>query len=262
MEKEAFATTEADDLILQDKDLYYRVANFTKSPFNDATTSYHHKSIGGYSAIKLGRYQDLIDHQLSKQNMAVYSMLNTKYIIFPDQKTQAPLVQRNPNAMGNAWFVENIKTVKNADEEMKAMDSTEFRSTAIVDDDFNKVLENIQLTKDSSATIQLTDYHPNRLAYQSKTASEQLAVFSEIYYQPGWNAYIDGKLTPHVRANYVLRAMRIPAGEHKIEFKFEPQHYFTGEKISMFGSIAFVAFLLLSIVMIVLQNKKTKTTTL
>jgi hypothetical protein len=259
IEKEAFATTEADDQILQDTDPYYRVVNFTKNPFNDATTSYHHKSIGGYSAIKLGRYQDLIDHQLSKQNMSVYGMLNTKYFIVSDQKTNVPFVQRNPGAMGNAWFVENVTIVKNADEEMKALDSTELRSIAIIDDEFSEGLKGLEFTKDSISFIKLTDYHPNRLTYQSKTSSEQLAVFSEIYYQPGWNAYIDGKLTSHYRANYILRSLRIPAGEHKIEFKFEPQHYFTTEKISMIGSIAFVAFLLLAIVMLVLQNKKTTT---
>lgn len=259
IEKEAFSTTEADDMILQDQDPYYRVANFSKNIFNDATTSYYHKSIGGYSAIKLGKYQDLIDHQLSKNNMAVYSMLNTKYFIVPDQKTGAPFVQKNHGAMGNAWFVDSIKLVKTADEEMLALDSTDLRSIAIIDDEFTEGLKGLVFTKDSTASIKLTDYHPNHLAYQAKGRTEQLCVFSEIYYQPGWNAYVDGKLTPHYRANYVLRAMRIPAGEHTIEFKFEPQHYFIGEKISMAGSIVFVVFLFGAAGMVILRGRKNNT---
>ncbi len=257
LERDAFALTDADDMILRDKDTYYRVANFSKNIFNDATTSYHHKSIGGYSAIKLGRYQDLIEHQLSKNNIAVYSMLNTKYFIVPDQKNNQPLVQRNPEAMGNAWFVDSLILVETPDQEMQALDSTDLRSVAILKNEFKEGVAGLQLIKDPSASINLTVYHPNRLTYQSKTNAEQLAVFSEIYYQPGWNAYIDGKLTPHFRANYVLRALRIPAGEHTIEFKFEPEHYFTGEKISLIGSILFVVFLLTAIVMILLQEKKT-----
>ena len=247
LEREAFVLTPADEIILQDKDTYYRVANFTKSIFNDATTSYYHKSVGGYSAIKLARYQDLIEHQLGKNNIAVYSMLNTKYFIVPDQQTNEPRVQRNPYALGNAWFVENIKMVKDANEEMKELDSLDARSLAVVDIKFSDLLNGLRITKDSSAKIVLTDYHPNHLAYQSKTATEQLAVFSDIYYQPGWNAYVDGKLTPHFRADYVLRAMRVPTGEHKIEFKFEPEHYFIGEKISLIGSI----LLVLSVVAII-----------
>ncbi|HVD98320.1 MAG TPA: YfhO family protein [Cytophagaceae bacterium] len=255
-DREAFAMSSADEMILMDKDPYYRVANFSKSIFNDATTSYFHKSVGGYSAIKLGRYQDLIENQLGKNNIAVYSMLNTKYFIVPDQKTQQPMVQRNPDAMGNAWFVSDIKLVNNADEEMQAMDSTNFRSTAILNKEFNGTLQGLQFAKDSTGYIRLTNYHPNRLSYESKAATEQLAVFSDIYYQPGWNAYINGKLTPHVRVDYVLRGLRIPAGEHKIEFKFEPQHYFTGEKISLAGSILFVAFILAAAVLAYLQQRK------
>ena len=256
VDRDAFAVSQADEMILADKDPYYRVANFTKSTFNDATTSYNHKSIGGYSAIKLARYQDLIENQLGKNNISVYSMLNTKYFIVPEQKTNEPMVQRNPLAMGNAWFVDSVKIVPNANEEMKALDSTDLRSVAVVATGFDEGLKGLQITKDPAASIVLTEYHPNRLGYQSKAASEQLAVFSEIYYQPGWNAYIDGKPAPHTRVNYVLRGMRIPAGDHKIEFKFEPEHYFTGEKISLIGSIVFVVFLLVTIVLAVLQQKK------
>ncbi len=255
-DKEAFALTETDEMILQDKDTYYRVANFTKSPFNDATTSYYHKSIGGYSAIKLARYQDLIDKQLSKNNMAVYSMLNTKYFIVADQKTNQPFVQKNPGALGNAWFVKNYQLVQNADEEMKALDSIQPELTAFVDTKFSKELEGLKITNDSSATIALTAYHPNRLTYASTAASEQLAVFSDIYYQPGWNAYIDGKPAPHFRANYVLRAMKIPQGTHTITFRFEPEHYFLTEKISFAGSILLIIFLVGTLTLHFVQHKK------
>jgi hypothetical protein len=241
--RDAYPMSAADEMILQDKD-HFRVLNVTKSPFNDATTSYYHKSIGGYSAIKLGKYQDLIENQLDKNNMGVLNMLNTRYFIVPDQKTSQELVQRNPGAMGNAWFVKNYQLVANADEEMKSLDSINPAAVVYVDKRFENQLKGYTVSFDSSASIKLTDYHPNRLKYKSTASSEQLAVFSEIYYQPGWNAYIDGKPADHFRANYILRAMRIPAGEHVIEFKFEPAHYFTSEKISMAGSVLLIVFLI------------------
>ncbi len=236
LERKAFALTSADELILTDKD-YFRVLNTTDgNTFNESTTSYYHKSIGGYSAIKLGKYQDLIENQISKNNMGVMNMLNTRYFMNSGQ------VQRNPGAMGNAWFVPNYKLVANADEEMKSLDSINPATIVYVDKRFETQLKEYSISFDSLAVIKLTNYHPNRLKYKSKAASEQLAVFSEIYYQPGWNAYIDGKPADHFRANYILRAMRIPAGEHEIDFKFEPAHYYTTEKISLAGSIIFLVF--------------------
>ncbi len=258
IERDAFAATAADEMILQDKD-YYRVFNLTKNPFNDASTSFYHKSIGGYSAIKLGKYQDLIENQLSKNNMGVLNMLNTKYFIVPDQKTKEPVVQRNPEAMGNAWFVHNYKIVANADEEMKSLDSINPANTVYIDKRYENQLTNFNIQFDSSASIKLTDYHPDRLKYKSKASSEQLAVFSEIYYQPGWNAYIDTKPVDHFRANYILRAMKIPAGEHILEFKFEPAHYYTGEKISYIFSIVLVLSCLGLLIAVILKYKKNTT---
>ncbi len=253
LEKDAFAMTAADEMILNDKE-YFRVYNVAKNPFNDATTSYYHKSIGGYSAIKLGKYQDLIENQFNKTNMGVLNMLNTKYFIVADQKTGEPLVQRNPDALGNAWFVQNYQLVANADAEMKSLDSINPVAMLYVDKRFENNLKGYVSSFDSTATIKLTEYHPNRLKYTSTTTTEQLAVFSEIYYQPGWNAYVDGKLAEHFRANYVLRAMRVPAGKHVIDFKFEPSTYFIGEKISMIGSILLV-IVLLGTLFIAIRNK-------
>ncbi|HSY62281.1 MAG TPA: YfhO family protein, partial [Cytophaga sp.] len=234
--------TEQDEQILADNG-YYRVLNLTKSPFNDATTSFYHKSIGGYSAIKLSRYQDLIENQISKNNIEVMNMLNTRYIIAsPRQEGAEPIVQRNPGAYGNAWFVKQTKIVQNADEEMKALDSIVPLTEAFIDVRFAKAGK--EYTVDSASYIKLTEYHPNHLKYESNAATEQFAVFSEIYYQPGWNAYVDGKLTPHVRVDYVLRGMELPAGKHEILFKFEPEHYIRSEKISYIGSLLWIALLL------------------
>jgi hypothetical protein len=251
IERKIFALTPADELILKDT-TYYRVYK-NGNPFNESKTSYYHKSIGGYSAIKLGKYQDLIENQLAKEiregdrarlsiNEKVLNMLNAKYFLFTNPQNGEVQPQQNPGAMGNAWFVKNYKIVANADEEMKSLDSIRPAETVYVDKRFENQLKGYSISFDTSASIKLTSYHPNRLKYKSKAQSEQLAVFSEIYYQPGWNAYIDGKPADHFRANYVLRAMRVPAGEHVIDFKFEPAHYFITEKISLAGSILMILF--------------------
>jgi len=232
-----FTPTQADNYILQDKDPDFRVLNLAANTFNDAGTSYFHKSIGGYHGAKLKRYQELIDNYITKNNMNVLNMLNTKYVIVQGEKDQGPVPQRNPGALGNAWFVEEFRLVANADSEITALGKFEPSKTAIIDQLFENEVKGFTPQKDSTAQISLTEYKPNHLSYQSKAATEQLTVFSEIYYDKGWNAYIDGKLTPHFRVDYVLRAMRIPAGEHKIEFKFEPQVYAVGEKISLAGSV-------------------------
>ena len=230
-----FTPTDADATILADKDPNFRVMNLSVSTFNDATTSYYHKSIGGYHGAKLKRYQELIENQISKNNLSVLNMLNARYFIIRQEKG-APIAQRNPNAMGNAWFVSEVKVVPNADAEMAALDSFAPAKTAVVDQRFNAQLEGLKASVDSTATIRLTKYEPNELVYNTKASTEQLAVFSEIYYDKGWNAYLDGKAVPHLRANYVLRAMRVPAGDHQVVFKFEPKAYFTGEKISLASS--------------------------
>ena len=231
----SFKATNADKLILKDK-THYRVANFSKGLMQDGVTSYFHQSIGGYHAAKLGRYQDLFDYQISKNNMQVLNMLNTKYFIFQDDKGKNQ-VQQNPEANGNAWFVENIKEVNSANEEIKALDSLNTKTTAVFNNyEFGSRFKPDGIPKfeqDSTATIQLTAYDLNELKYQSKTKKEQFAVFSEIYYKDGWNSYIDGKLTPHYQVNYVLRGMIIPEGNHEIVFRFEPKVIQKGSVISL-----------------------------
>lgn len=235
----ALQATEADMQILQDKDPNFRVLNTTvSSPFEDATTSYYHKSLGGYHAAKMLRFQELLERQISKNNMAVLNMLNTKYFIIPGQNGQ-PVAQRNPDALGNAWFVEEYKLVPNADEEIEAISDFNPARTAIIDRRFASLLNGLQTNPDTAATITLTSYQPDYLTYQAKTSSPQVAVFSEIYYQGkgDWQAYIDGKPQPHFRVNYILRGMVVPAGTHKIEFRFNPPTYKSGETIALICSI-------------------------
>lgn len=232
---------EADQMILQDTG-YYRVMNLTVDPFNDASTSYFHKSIGGYHGAKLKRYQELIDRHISKMNMQVLNMLNTKYFIVAAQN-QPPMAQINSEALGNAWFVDTVKMVENADQEIAALSQITPATTAVVDKRFQQLVPKQIFESDSLSTINLTQYQPNLLVYNVNATSEKVAVFSDIYYNKGWNAYLDGKLTPHFRANYVLRAMIIPAGNHKLEFKFEPKSYETGETVSLASSILLVILL-------------------
>lgn len=236
-----FQPSAADQIIMKDKDPDFRVFNQTVgNPFADASTSYFHKSLGGYHGAKLRRYQELIDHQLAKGNMNVYNMLNTKYFIVPDEKTGQPQMQINMQALGNAWFVNNAHFVNNADEELNALNDFVPSETAVIDKRFQNQVSGHFISKDSLATITLTSYEPNHLVYKSVTSKEQLAVFSEIYYDKGWNAYIDDKPAPYFRADYVLRAMIVPAGTHTIEFKFEPKVYRIGEKISFASSLILV----------------------
>ena len=233
----------ADQAILQDTG-YYRVMNLTVDPFNDASTSYFHKSIGGYHGAKLKRYQELIDRHISKMNIQVLNMLNTKYFIGASQDQQQPVPQINPDALGNAWFVDSVMIVDNADQEIAALSKLNPKTKVVVDKRFENLITKKLYANDTLSAISLTKYEPNHLTYDINASSDKLAVFSEIYYDKGWNAYLDGKITPHFRANYVLRAMQIPAGSHKLEFKFEPQSYVTGEKISMASSILLVILLL------------------
>ncbi len=235
-----FRRTQADMTILEDDDPHFRVFNTTRSPFNDAVTSYHHKSVGGYHGAKLGRYQDLIDFHLSENNMDVFNMLNTKYFIVPDSDEGSPRAQRNPDALGNAWFVNNYRLVDNADEEIEALYDFDPSREAIVDRKFEHHLEGLPDTIDSSGNIELVEYKPNYLKYRSSADSPQLAVFSEIFYDKGWEAYINGENIPHFRANYVLRAMVVPEGEHTIEFEFDPRGYTVGERISLAASILLI----------------------
>jgi hypothetical protein len=267
-----FKPTVADQFILKDKEPYFRVLNLTVSTFNDAGTSYFHKSIGGYNGAKMKRYQELITYVINEElgrlytavnesttenelfatlmNMSAINMLNTKYFIINPEI----LPMTNQFRLGNAWFVNNIKEVKNADEEIKAIKNFDPAQTAVIDKRFKDQF--FKFKKDTNAIIELTNYAPNKLKYRSESQSEQLAVFSEIYYAKGWNAYIDGKPVPHMRANYVLRAMKIPAGTHQIEFKFEPAIWKTGNTVSLIGSILFV-FVVIGGIFWEIKTKKT-----
>ena len=246
----------------------YRVLNLTTSTFNDAATSFYHKSVGGYSAAKLERYQEFIEYHLQKniqelgrlfnsrptdstmkagmQRLYALNMLNTKYIIYSQE---GPPIN-NSAALGNAWFVNEIKMVKNANEEIQAMDASfNPKQTAIVDQRFSQQVSGVKPGGDASASIMLTSYAPNLLTYDYQSSFGQVAVFSEIYYAKGWHAYIDGSPAPHFRTNYILRGMIVPAGKHKIEFKFEPAVYYTTEKVSMASSVVLIIVALGSIVM-------------
>jgi len=252
-----FQKTAIDKEILKDKS-HYRVADFNASPMQDGRTSYFHNSIGGYHAAKMGRYQELFDYQMSsKVNMEVLNMLNAKYIIFPNQGK--PALQQNPEANGNAWFVNNLIGVLTADEEIKALDNLKTKVEAvIIGSDFtsnNNVDPTPKFEKDSTAIIQLTNYNVTSLTYQASTAKPQFAVFSEVYYKNGWNAYVDGTLTPHYRVNYVLRGMEIPAGKHTIEFKFEPTVIQKGNTITL---ISYFLLLALPLGWFILGRKRKK----
>jgi len=231
-----YQATAADQQILKDTDPNFRVFNQSVSTFNDASTSYFHKSIGGYHGAKLKRYQELIENHIAKGNMAVLNMLNTKYFITP--KGQA---QQNPGTMGNAWFINEINTVANADAEIASLNGFNPANTAIVDVRFSEQM--IDGLDNVATSITLTEYKPNYLKYNSTSSKNGIAIFSEIYYDKGWNAYVDGELKPHFRANYVLRGMQIPAGNHVVEFKFEPAVYHVSERIALTSSIILLLLL-------------------
>lgn len=235
MVTEPFNPSEADKMILADKDPNFRVFNLTVSPFNDASTSYFHKSIGGYHGAKLRRYQELIEKHLSTGNMAVMNMLNTKYFIQPSKN--GPMAMQNPDALGNVWFVDSIKMVANADEEIAALTGFNPKRTAIVDKRFENSVKNYLASNDSTGFIKLDVYKPNKLIYTSSSSTDRVAVFSEIYYDKGWKVTIDGKPADHFRANYVLRAMVVPKGEHKIEFVFDPEMWYVGKNIDLASSL-------------------------
>ena len=224
------------DLQIQKDKSHYRVANFTGDPFQDGRTSYFHKSIGGYHAAKMGRYQDLIEFHLGKQNMQVYNMLNVKYFIIPDNEGKEQM-QQNPNNNGNSWFIKDIKYVKSANEEIKALDSLNTKTTVVINEKSLTTSVSYSKELDSLATINLVKYSLNALTYDSNSTKDEFAVFSEIYYKNGWNAYIDGELKPHLNVNYVLRGLEIPAGKHSIEFRFEPKVIQTGSTISLLSYV-------------------------
>ena len=241
-----FIANEADKKILQDK-THFRVANFSTNLMNEGRTSYFHNSIGGYHAAKMMRYQELFEYQIAQNNLEMLNMLNTKYFIGSETD-----IQLNDKANGNAWFVSKLDIVDSANDEMKALKSINTKEEAVIrKSDYSGT---DTYAKDSLSFIRLEKYEPNHLTYKSKSTNNQFAVFSEIYYKDGWNAYVDGKLEPHYQVNYVLRGMDLPKGEHKIEFKFEPKVIQTGNKISL---IFLALFVLVCIGWYYLERKKT-----
>lgn len=272
--KTVFEPTETDKTILADPALDYRVLNLATNTFNENNTSYWHKSIGGYHAAKLRRYQELIDHHIVPEMQALYgevaqaggqmdsvdaskfrvlNMLNTRYFIFPAGKQGQTVPIQNPYACGNAWFVNNVQYVDNANQEIDALNNVEPLHTAVVDAQFKQALNSAAtLQTDSLSDIRLTSYAPNRLTYETENSHDGVAVFSEIYYPDGWHVTIDGKPAELARANYVLRTLYIPAGKHTVEMTFDPTSLHVTEGIAYTAII----LLLLGIIAGVWQAKK------
>ena len=258
VEAQARPVTDVDKAIAQDTDPHYRVMNLAVNSFNDATTSANHRSVGGYHAAKLRRYQDLIERQLAQQNPEVYNMLDTRYFIFAD-KDRGLMYQRNPDAFGPAWFVDDIHWVASADEEMAGLDSTALRHTALVDKRFSSELQGYKAATKSlastdslsapsgQASVKLLEYTPSMAKYQVTTDEPRLLVFSEIYYPHGWHLMLDGKQElPIVRANYVLRAAYIPQGTHELTMTFDPASIHRTELIAEISTGLLVLLLVAS----------------
>lgn len=229
---------EVDEFILRDKDPNFRVLDLTISTFQSADATYFHKTIGGYHAAKLKRFQELVDKQFTGSlNQDVLDMLNTKYFITPGKDGQNVSMQVNPTASGHAWFVQSIQFADNNDQEMKAISSFDPKKEAIVHQEFKSLIDVKKVGVAQNGAIVLTSYHPDLLKYEYTADKDVVAVFSEIWYPKGWKMYVDGEEKPYFRANYILRAAVLPGGNHKVEWRFEPQSYFLGENISLIGSI-------------------------
>lgn len=274
IQTETFTKTNTDELILQDPALDYRVLNFATDAFNENNTSYWHKNIGGYHAAKLRRYQEMIENHISPEMQAAYqeiataggemdsvdaskfrvlNMLNTKYFIFPAGKQGQTVPVLNPYAYGNAWFVDKVQYVDNANQEIDALHSVLPTETAVVDTRFKNVLKGAtEGYKDSLSTIRLTSYEPNRLVYETENAKDGIAVFSEIYYPDGWHVTIDEQPAELGRADYILRTMYVPAGKHTIEMRFDPKSLHVTEGIA-YGALI---LLVLGVIVIVWIARK------
>ncbi|QNJ98618.1 YfhO family protein [Constantimarinum furrinae] len=250
---EPFQQNGADIQILKD-DGHFRVYDVASNAFNSGRASYFHNALGGYHAAKPGRIQDIDEFYLSKGDIGILNMFNVRYIIGQGQNGGA-VAQKNPFANGNAWFVENVILAENADEEILLLDSLDSKRTAVIHKDFANELPAKKIARDSTASIELVSYKPDHLVYEASTKSAQLAIFSEVYYPKGWNAYINNEPVDHLRANYVLRAIKVPAGNNKIEFKFEPRVIQTGSTISMVSSILLI-LIVLGGLFAVFRNKK------
>jgi len=234
-----YPITAADKQILADNDPDFRVYNMTVSPFNDASTSFYHKSIGGYHGAKMRRYQEVVEHHIAKNNMQVLNMLNTKYFIVAENQGGAQ-VMLNDQALGNAWFVNKVKWVENADQDIDALADFDASQIAVIDNRFRSKVGEFDGSVDSLVNITLIDYAPDRLVYKSSSKSNKLAVFSEVFYDKGWNAYINGKYVDHFRVNYILRGLVIPAGDNEIVFEFKPKNLSAFQTISLLSSLIII----------------------
>ena len=255
--KNEFQPRPVDTQILKDQDPDFRVLDLSVNTFNSASSSYFHKTIGGYHAAKLQRYQDIIERHISNSNMKVLNMLNTKYIIEKaEDGTEA--ARMNPAALGHAWFVNRIIMVDNANAEIDSLNSFDPAGDAVVHSEFSEAVKGLSPSKNGA--IALKSYSPNKLEYEYETQGDQLAVFSEIWYGPdkGWQAYIDGKPAEHIRANYVLRGMKVPGGKHTVTFEFKPKSYYLGETISLVCS-GLLLLLLGYVIYSYLRNNKAGT---
>lgn len=250
--EQPFTANAADKQILKD-DGHFRVLDLSENPFNSARASFFHNSIGGYHGAKPRRMQDLFSHYISQGNEEILNMLNVKYFILENQGQY--LAQPNPDTNGNAWFVKKVDFTKNVTASFLALKDFDSETTAVVNKVFSDLVKKQRFNPWETDTIGLKSHSPNKMVYEYSIGEEQLAVFSEIYYPGGWNAYIDGEKTPHFRADYVLRAMLLPAGKHELVFKFEPQVIKTG------STIVLVSCLLLGLCLLAglwFQFRKTK----
>ncbi len=265
----AFEPRDVDKEILKDKDPYYRVLDLSGNPFTNSTQAYFHKCVGGNNPAIMEKYNDLIQRQMINGfNESVVNMLNTKYIILKNP-AGAPFVQTNPNACGNAWFVNELKWVENDEEAMQALKAGHLGDTTIVPDPFQPLktavvrtkfkpeLGDYHFSKDSTSMVKLDEYGLDEISFKSFNKSDGLAVFSDIYYSKGWKAYVDGKETPIVRTDYVLRAIKVPAGAHKILFEFRPDSFYKFRPVSIASSILLI-FLMLGSVVVYFRSETAK----
>lgn len=249
-----FEPRDVDKLILRDKDPYYRVLDLSRDTYNDAVQAYFHKCIGGYHPAKMEIYQDLIESQLGGKrgyNEQVLNMLNTKYIIVGGQKGAAHVIP-NANANGNAWFVDEVKWANTADEEMQSLNAPSLGDTVLMPDAFNSKKTAVMRTtfkqdfglysfgRDSAASVRLAKYGLNEISFTTQNSKDGFAVFSDIFYAAGWKAFVDGRETPVFKADYVLRAIKVPAGAHSVEFRFHPDRFYRAKNISMVSSILLI----------------------
>ncbi|MBQ3737408.1 MAG: YfhO family protein [Bacteroidales bacterium] len=267
-----FTASAADQYILEDNTLDFRVADITKDMFNDASTCYFHKSLGGYCGAKLRRYQDVITQYLNGElnqlrgaqsapallqtlaQQKVLNMMNTKYVIY--NPNAQPF--ENPFAMGNAWAVNSIRWVDTPNEEIDTIGDTDLEHTAIINKEFEQQVGSYQLTDSIHGQIALTDYLPNKLSYSFKASEDQLVVFSEIWTERGWKIYVDGQEQPLLRANYLLRAALIPSGEHEIVMEYAPKAYSTGNAVSFASSLIMILGLIVALIFTFKPKKEEK----